>query len=86
MEIDATLRKFWELECVTTKRVFTQEEEDFISHFNKTTVRKGDGSYEVSLPFKKDVRVLGGSKHHALKRFYQTENRLSRNAKLREQY
>ncbi|CAG7728139.1 unnamed protein product, partial [Allacma fusca] len=85
-DIDATLRKFWEIESIATKRVFTPEEEQFVAHFNQTTVRLDDGSYQVSLPFKNKEKALGESKQHALRRFYQVENRLNRNPHLKEQY
>ncbi|CAG7706308.1 unnamed protein product, partial [Allacma fusca] len=65
-EIDATLRKFWELESVPAKRLFTPNEQEFVTHFNMTTVKRSDGAYEVTLPFKKITTPLGLSKQQAL--------------------
>ncbi|CAG7821711.1 unnamed protein product [Allacma fusca] len=83
---DEILRKFWEIEDISTSRSLTTEEKECNAHYVATTVRREDGTYQVRLPFKKGCHPLGDSKSVALKRFYQMERRLSRNSDLKRQY
>ncbi|CAG7720691.1 unnamed protein product [Allacma fusca] len=85
--LDSTLRKFWEIEdCPSQSRTYTKEEEDCEEHFRATTTRSSDGVFEVALPFRPNRMPLGNSKSMALRRFYNLETKLSKNATLKQQY
>ena len=56
------------------------------SHFVKTTQRDNDGRFEVRLPFKTDVSVLGKSYEIAKRRFLALERKVAKDPKLRELY
>lgn len=86
-KLDYQLQKFWEIERhdEPTKNL-SPEEEACESLFLETTTRDASGRFIVRLPFKTDPDRLGSSYNSALKRFYNIERRLNRNANLKDQY
>ena len=84
--LNEQVQKFWELEEVSTKLIFTQEEKECETHFQKTHTRDSDGRYIVRLPFKESPSKLGNSHDIALKRFNSLEKRLTMNSDLKVQY
>ncbi|CAG7703505.1 unnamed protein product, partial [Allacma fusca] len=85
--LDTSLGRFWEIEeCPTTGRIFTKEEEECEEKFQATTSRNSDGSFQVELPFKSNMKPLGNSKRMALRRFYNLETKFEKNTTLRAQY
>ncbi|XP_014296873.1 uncharacterized protein LOC106693490 [Microplitis demolitor] len=72
-------------ECPSFNK-FTNDEEECEQHFRKHIDRDSDGRYIVALPFKPHSPKLGKLYHLALKRFENTERRLSKTPGQREAY
>jgi hypothetical protein len=85
-ELHQDLKKFWELEDVSSKKALTIEEREVEKHFESTHYRYPDGRYGVFLPFKSEIRDLGSSKELAIKRFLNLEKKLDRNLPLKAEY
>ena len=96
VEIDNTLRKFWELEEIPSARTISKADQWCETVFQQTHRRSDTGKYMVRLPFKTtedSTAVLGTSMQTALRRFHllndlseinnyiSTIQRLSRNTK-----
>lgn len=79
------MEKFWKLEEIT-KKSLTADDHKCEQIFQKTTIRKPNGTFQVGLPFKRSHKLLGSSKKRALKRFYYLEKRLSVNPQLQKAY
>lgn len=79
------LARFWELNdpCDTH---YTVAEERAERYFQETTVRDEKGIFAVRVPFIEGDTTLGDSRTIALKRFFQLERKLERNAALRQEY
>ena len=86
MDIDNSLRRFWEIEEVHNSLMTDPENEAVENHFSKTHSRSIDGKYIVRLPFKTNPTKFGETFHGALSRFNSVEKRLLRNDELRKQY
>ncbi|XP_071055068.1 uncharacterized protein [Onthophagus taurus] len=84
--LDHTIQKFWEIESIPVKSVFTLEEEACEKHFRDNYTRTTGGRFIVSLPFKSNKPTLGDSYQTALKRFKSLENRLLKNPSLHDDY
>jgi hypothetical protein len=85
--LDNSLKQFWELEQVpTSKSSLSSDDSICESFYSSTVVRNADGRYVVSLPFKEPENSFPGSREIALRRFQLLENRLGKNASLRESY
>uniref|UniRef100_A0A0A9YQQ8 Pol polyprotein n=1 Tax=Lygus hesperus TaxID=30085 RepID=A0A0A9YQQ8_LYGHE len=77
--IDSTLKKFWELEEVSSTIPSSPEDEWCENHFQSTIRRTSSGQYVASLPFKDGVRPnLGSNSEIALRRLSRLENRFKR--------
>ena len=50
-DLGSTLRRFWDVEEVTSVTIFTPEEEACYSHFRSTYTRNAEGRFVVRLPF-----------------------------------
>ncbi|GFW51897.1 DUF1758 domain-containing protein [Trichonephila clavipes] len=85
LNIDHSLKQFWELESVPKDIPSKDEEEPCESIFVNSHIRNADGRYILKLPFRDDSS-LGDSKEGALKRFYSLERKLHSNNQLKEQY
>ncbi|XP_055918705.1 uncharacterized protein LOC129950812 [Eupeodes corollae] len=90
--IDNSLRKFWELEEVSTSRISTPEETACDNYFQNTFSRSANGRYIVKLPFKskvlnEDYPIFKNSLLNAQKRFTHLEQRVfPKNQTLKEEY
>ncbi|CAG7785132.1 unnamed protein product [Allacma fusca] len=85
--LDIQLQNFWDVEHGPTEQILLTAEKTLCQlHYDRTTVKLDDGSYQVELPFKVSCPSLGNSSSMALKRFYALENKFSRNEKLRASY
>ena len=84
LPIDDTLRRFWEMENVPKKTIFTDEENKCENFFQSTT-KVIDNRFVVKLPFKEDMH-LGESQTQADSRFKSLEPRLDGNPDLRKRY
>jgi hypothetical protein len=77
------IEHFWEVEEITESANLSREEEECMRFFNKTTVRKEDGRYEVRLPLKPDIcEKLGSSKQMAVAQFRNLEKRFDKHEQL----
>ncbi|XP_062541979.1 uncharacterized protein LOC134209977 [Armigeres subalbatus] len=81
------LKKFWEVESVEEKPLWSREEQDCERHFVKTFSRTEDGRYVVRLPKHVNFeQMLGNSREMALSRFRKQESQLERKPDMRLQY
>lgn len=85
-ELCKMLSKFWETEECGVAKYLSREELECERGFERTTQRDSQGRFIVTLPLKQDPSCLGESRAQALKMFYNTERRLSKNEKLRSLY
>ncbi|GFY24410.1 DUF1758 domain-containing protein [Trichonephila clavipes] len=85
LNINHSLKHFWELESVPKDISSKDEDELCESIFVNSHIRNADGRYILKLPFRDDSS-LGDSKEGALKRFYSLERKLHSNNQLKEQY
>lgn len=89
--LDEQLKKFWEVEDeergVENKNdKWTEEEKECEEFYAKTFKRNPDGRYEVRLPFKKNGKKLGRSKHIAVASFRQLEKRFRKQPEMKKLY
>ncbi|XP_047027021.1 uncharacterized protein LOC124635227 isoform X2 [Helicoverpa zea] len=80
------LSRFWELDTISPKFNFTSEERACEQNFNKTTRRKADGRFVVTIPLKESPEALGSSYEMAKRRFLSLERRLDRDPILKGRY
>ncbi|GFW26450.1 integrase catalytic domain-containing protein [Trichonephila clavipes] len=85
LNIDHSLKQFWELESVPKDIPSKDEDELCESIIVNSHIRNADGRYILKLPFRDDSSI-GDSKEDALKRFYSLERKLHSNNPLKEQY
>ncbi|GJQ80495.1 hypothetical protein Trydic_g5788 [Trypoxylus dichotomus] len=85
-ELNRNISKFWEIETIPERHIFSSEENRCEQHFHATAQRDTSGRFVVSLPFKENVNSLGASYDQALKRFYSLEKRLNKNPPLKQEY
>ncbi|GJQ70063.1 hypothetical protein Trydic_g5538, partial [Trypoxylus dichotomus] len=85
-ELNRNISKFWEIETIPERHIFSAEENRCEQHFHATAQRDTSGRFVVSLPFKENVNSLGASYDQALKRFYSLEKRLNKNPPLKQEY
>jgi len=72
------IKKFWEIEEIPTRSLFSQEEKDCEQHFKQAHRRDETGRFIVNLPFKQPTCELGSSIRPAVQRLYQVERRLEK--------
>lgn len=70
----------------STSRTIQSKEEEVERHFQATMTRNDDGWFVVRLPLKASPRVIGDSMAMAKMRFFNLENKLSKNLALSQQY
>ncbi|XP_053698904.1 uncharacterized protein LOC128745859 [Sabethes cyaneus] len=85
-DLHSSIQRFWEVEEVEAVPQTCTEEEECEQHFQATHRRDTTGRYIVQLPLRNSVSELGDSRTIALRRFYATERRLSKDPDLRKQY
>lgn len=87
VDMDAALKRFWEIEeVVRAEHCHTPEEIRCEAHFVETHQRDDTGRYIVRLPFATSPPQLGSSRDAAARRLGCIERRLNAQPKLREQY
>lgn len=88
LDIDATLRQFWEVEDVSKPNhsEFTTEEQACIKYYRETTTQAKDGKFTTRLPFKLSPLSLPGNYHSALSQLLRMERRFQRDSKLEQLY
>ncbi|XP_043067315.1 uncharacterized protein [Drosophila bipectinata] len=86
IDIDATLRRFWELESNHRKAEVQPEDEEVEKHCLNSHTRDDNGKYIVELPFKSSDPEFADTLQEALQRFKSVERRLAQNHKLRKDY
>lgn len=85
--LEAQLRRFWEIESSEDRPAWSKEEQDSEDHFVKTFSRTEEGRYVVRLPKHINYgQMLGNSHAMALTRFRRLEKQLERNPDMRLQY
>nr|CAH7746010.1 unnamed protein product [Callosobruchus chinensis] len=86
VDLQTSLQKFWEIEEISTKPAWSNEEQACEDHFVKTTERNIEGRFVVSMPMKLPTTKLGDSLEGAKKRFLSLESKLTKNDCLRKMY
>ncbi|XP_058840343.1 uncharacterized protein LOC131695821 [Topomyia yanbarensis] len=87
VSLEESLERFWQMEELTTKDNYSNEERHCESFYQSTVARNSEGRYMVRLPRKQDFAVmLGQSKTNALRRFEFLERRLERDSSLKQEY
>lgn len=84
--LEEKISKFWEIEEINPKNLFSREEQYCEDYFQTTTTRDSDGRFIVSTPFKRSIENLGNSRDIALSRFYSLERKLDKIADLKSEY
>ena len=85
-QLDNSLKMFWALEELPTKRTISAEEEKCEKFYDETTTRLTSGRYSVRLPFKCEKLQFTNMRQIALRRFIYLEKKLLKNPDLRTQY
>lgn len=85
-EVARILKRFWEIQELSSKRIRSPQEELVERIFAETHYRERNGRYVVNIPFVPESKPLGESREIALKRFLWLERRLQRDPQLREKY
>lgn len=85
-QIQNQLARFWEIEEIVDKPIFSKEETVCEQHFYKNTRRDTSGKFIVALPFKESTEKLGDSYNIARKRFFNLERKLRSNSKIKQLY
>lgn len=68
-QLDNQLTKFWDIEEITHKQLFSPEEAQCENHFKNNFFRDVMGRFCVKLPFKSNISQLGESHNNALRCF-----------------
>ena len=84
-ELEKIVKKFWSFESVPDKKGLSVEEKACETHFLRTFTRDDTGRFIVRLPFK-ECTPLGDSRKIALRRWFQCEQKLSKQPELRTKY
>ncbi|XP_075157710.1 uncharacterized protein LOC142230976 [Haematobia irritans] len=87
VDLDKTLKKFWEVEeYEKNPNMLSEEEAACENHFVENVKLDFDGRVVVRLPFKENPKCLGDSFEAARKRFLSLERRLDRDLQLKSMY
>lgn len=85
-ELNKTMVKFWEIECVHPETDLTVAEAAVEEHFQRTHSRDAEGRFVVRLPFNNQKSQLGDSYNNARKRLDKLMISLARNPAKRVEY
>nr|XP_029733375.1 uncharacterized protein LOC109413281 [Aedes albopictus] len=77
INLDQTLRRFWELEELPKPKQLTEDEQRAVDIFRSTLSRTESGRYVVRLPFDTTKPELGESANAAIRRFKAVERKFS---------
>ncbi|XP_065088590.1 uncharacterized protein LOC135710068 [Ochlerotatus camptorhynchus] len=86
VDINRTLRQFWEQEEVPKPQQLTPSEQAAAEFFQSTLSRDDSGRFIVRLPFDDSKPALGESLTAAIKRLRSMEKRFDRNPEFHKQY
>ncbi|XP_058457002.1 uncharacterized protein LOC131434351 [Malaya genurostris] len=86
VDINRTLRQFWEVEEVPKQPELTTTEQATLDFFRSTLTRDKTGRFIVRLPFDDSKPALGESVTSAIKRLRSLERRFQQNLELARQY
>lgn len=86
VQLDASLRKLWEIERIPVERPWTEEEHRAEQIFVQTHQRDDDGRYVVRIPRKVNPPVLGNSRRVAHACFRSLERKFSKDLDLYRKY
>lgn len=86
IDIDKTLRMFWESEELQKAKQFTPEEQLVMEHFEKTYSRDGSGRFIVRLPFNNKKHEIGEIYTAAVRRLHAMERRFKTDPEFEERY
>lgn len=84
--LEDSLNRFWEIEEIPEKPLFSREETLYEEHFVRNVSRDASGRYMVRLPFNQQKELIGNSRGAALNRFISLERKLHQNPRLLDQY
>jgi hypothetical protein len=84
--INEQLKKFWELESISNETSMNSEEISCEQHYADNFKRDDNGRFIVSIPFKKDPKLLGESRDIATSRLLALEKRFSKNKEFKTNY
>ncbi|XP_043473411.1 uncharacterized protein LOC122505693 [Leptopilina heterotoma] len=84
--IERKLKNFWEMDDISSTRIWSKEEQACEDHFLKNVKRDADNKYIVALPFNGKETNLGKTKQAALNRFKSLLRKFKRNPKIEEKY
>ncbi|XP_075158202.1 uncharacterized protein LOC142231478 [Haematobia irritans] len=83
--LNEELKKFWELEEVTSMKPLSDNDVWCENFYKENTIRQPDGKYVVRLPFRNDLPpnvALGSSRRAAMGQFLHLENTLKKSPDL----
>lgn len=86
MDVDESLRRFWEIEAIPSCLRLTDEEQQCEDWFVSTTTRAPDGRFIIKLPFRKQAINLGSSRQAAITQLIAMERRFKRDPRFQEMY
>ncbi|XP_075163644.1 uncharacterized protein LOC142236255 [Haematobia irritans] len=87
--LNEELKKFWELEEVTSMKPQSDNDVWCENFYKENTIRQPDGKYVVRLPFRHDLppnMALGSSRRAAMGQFLHLENTLKKSPDLETEY
>lgn len=86
-DLSNQLKRFWEIEEVSTKKMLTPEEEMAENVFVKSIRRAENGKFVVDLPFKREpTEHLGESFAMAMRRYKSLQRRFEKDPQLKQKY
>lgn len=86
INLDQTLRRFWELEELPKPKQLTEDEQRAVDIFRSTLSRTESGRYVVRLPFDTTKPELGESANAAIRRFKAVERKFSIDPEFKQLY
>lgn len=88
IELNKSLKAFWELEEIPELRKHTIKEQQAEEDFLRNVHQSQDGRYVVALPFDPELEstVIGESRRAALRGLFSMEARFKNNSQLKERY
>lgn len=78
-QIDANIRRFWELESIPEEIKPSEDDARAEAIFTSTHYRDDNGRYVVTIPFREGAPMLGSSRRMALRQYERLENHLQDN-------
>lgn len=79
-KISKQLECFWQMEELQIPTALTIEEIECENEFTQNYTREKDGRFSVRLPTRENINKIGNTQEIAIKRFFNLENKLKRNA------